>query len=618
MPTIWSTSRNLSARFGITHSEILYARFKVGQGSTDLLARAEIGQNSQDLLAKFELQGTQDLLCKFEAQATTDLLGKFGVNQDAEDLLGKFEAQTTANLLGKANIIHSEDLIGKFEAQTTAELLVKFEAQAIRDMLGKAEIKNIDTVELLSQGEIQHSGSAELLGKFDSQIIQNLLAKFEVGQGSRELLGKTVIRHDGTPVDLPASFEAQAILDLPARAEIGQDSADLLARVEIGQNSADLLSKTVIIHPAYPVWLFGKFEISLMNAHRELVSSLEIGRSTFAELLGRFEVQATAGLLGEAEIRKSSSAEFLGKAEVRHAGTPVELLGNADIKGLSSANLKARMIIFNEKNSDAYFSLWDPSDWINEVVGIGQGFITIPWVEADAIVKTCGTSSARLTSVYAPNQYKEIRFGWGGMNWGVEAAVPPEVAPTPIDTDGRGPRRRSRASRDWRREVLTSSYNDLPARLFVTRQAFNDLAASFNIVTLSVSIIQLTTWAASVYATPAYASVLGVGFAGALEAGDTYKFDWDAMVRSWVSDNDVCFRMTVTPDGEAKQVLGSEMKDDPPSGFMGPGLDGVCPVSLSRVFTAALDGNFTFNVEMKASGSADVFWQNLVVTLVKP
>ena len=53
------------------------------------------------------------------------------------------------------------------------------------------------------------------------------------------------------------------------------------------------------------------------------------------------------------------------------------------------------------------------------------------------------------------------------MNWGVEAAVSPEIAPTPIDTGGRGPRRGSRASRDRRREVPQSSYKELKAQFFV-------------------------------------------------------------------------------------------------------------------------------------------------------
>ena len=166
--------------------------------------------------------------------------------------------------------------------------------------------------------------------------------------------------------------------------------------------------------------------------------------------------------------------------------------------------------------------------------------------------------------------------------------------------------------------VRNAGVADLPAAFYVNmKQGFNDLAASFTIVTLSVSIMQLTSWAASAYATPAYSSVLNVVFAGALTAGTRYKFDWDAMVRSWTEDNDVCFRITVTPDGEAKEVLGSELKDDPPAGWIGPGLHGVSPVSLSRVFTATLDGNFTVDVEIEASGTADVFWQNLVLTMVK-
>jgi len=61
------------------------------------------------------------------------------------------------------------------------------------------------------------------------------------------------------------------------------------------------------------------------------------------------------------------------------------------------------------------------------------------------------------------------------MNWGVEAAVSPEVVPTPIDTDGRGPRWGSRASRDWRREVPQSSYKELEGIFTV-----NELAGLVN------------------------------------------------------------------------------------------------------------------------------------------
>jgi hypothetical protein len=578
-------------------SRSLLTRFEVGQDSEDLYAQFEVRQDSAELLGKGDVQqsGSAELLGKAEITHSVDLLGKGDIRQSSfNELLGKAEVQQSdsAELLGKAGITHSTELLcnaiikntgsaalyARAEVrQDSKDLFAKFEAQDTQVLYAKSEIRQADLGELYARTEVGQ-GSDELF------------AKAVVGQGSVELFGRGIVRDVG--------------------------SADLLGRFE-AQATAELLGRTVIGHPAFPVWLKAIFLIGLTNAYQDLGSRLEIGRTAFAELLGRFEAQASAELLCKAEVKNIGSAELLGKAVIRHVGT-AETLGKAVIKALSSADLGASVMVRVTKDSGTYFSFWDPSDWINEVVGVGQGFIAIPWVEADADVKTSGNSSARLTSTSNPGQYKEIRFGWGGMNWGVEVAVSPEVAPTPIDTDGRGPRRGSRASRDRRREVPQSSYNDLPARLFVTRQAFNDLAASFNIVALSVSIIQLTTWAASVYATPAYASVLGVGFAGTLDAGDTYKFDWDAMVRSWVSDNDVCFRMTVTPDGEAKQVLGSEMKDDPPSGFMGPGLDGVCPVSLSRVFTAALDGNFTFNVEMKASSSADVFWQNLVATLVKP
>ncbi|MCK4698054.1 MAG: hypothetical protein KAT53_07115, partial [Dehalococcoidia bacterium] len=329
--------------------------------------------------------------------------------------------------------------------QDSRDLLAKFEAQDIQVLYAKGEVRQADLGELYAKAEVGQ-GSGELF------------AKAVVGQGSVELIGRGIIRNVGS-ADLLGKFEAQATVELLGRAVIG--------------------------HPAFPVWLKAIFSIGLTNAHRDLGSNLRIKRTAFTELLGRFEAQASAELLGKAVIRNIGSAELLGKAVIRHMGT-AETLSKAVIRGLSSADLGASVIVRVTKDSGTYFSFWDPSDWINEVVGVGQGFIAIPWVEADADVKTSGNSSARLTSASSPGQYKEIRFGWGGMNWSFEAAVSPEIAPTPIDTDGRGPRRGSRASRDWRREVLQSSYKDLAGR-FVT-QAINDLGASF------FAMVNYTSW----------------------------------------------------------------------------------------------------------------------------
>jgi len=427
--TIWGTSRELLARFEVGQgSEVLYARYEVGQNSAGLLGGAEVQQS-----------GSVELFGKADVTHSVELLGRATIRQsNSAELFGKTEIQQSGSfeLLGECNIVHSTEL------------------------LCNASIKNIGSAVLYARSEIGQD-SRDLFAKFEAQDTQVLYARVVVRQAD--------------------------LRDLYARAEVGQGSGELFAKTEVGQGSVellgggifrnaasselkgtvyithsiDLLGKTVIGHPALPVWLNAIFSIGLTNTHRDLGSSLEIGRSAFAELFGKFEAQAITDLLGNAYIRQPGSAELLGKAIIRHVGIP-ELLCKADIRGISSANLKVRLLVIGPaKGSDAYISFFDPSDWINEVVGVGQGFIAIPWVEADAVVKTSGNSSARLTSTYVQGEYKEIRFGWGGMNWGVEAAVSPEVAPTPIDTGGRGPRRGSRAERDERREVPQSSYKEL-------------------------------------------------------------------------------------------------------------------------------------------------------------
>lgn len=409
MPIIWGASRSLPARFEVTRSEALYARFEVGQDSADLLARAEVGQDSRDLLVKFELQGAQDLLCRFEAQATTDLLGRFGVNQDAEDLLGKFEAQTTVNLFGKVNITHSIDLFGRFETQAIANLLGKANITHSIDLFGKGVIRNIDSTELLGKGEIQHSGSAELLGKFEAQTIEDLPARFEIGQDSRELFGKADIRHDGA-VDLPARFEVQVTLDLLARFEVGQDSRDLLALAEVGQDSADLLSKAVIIHPAYPVWLFGKFEVGLTNDYLDLGSILKIGRFSSSDLLGK------------ADIQHSAFAEAYGYGVIRHIGS-AEAYGHLVVKNVGTRNLPCSVAIQSLGDLYAKFSvgLWDSVMPIFDdnlifhltyVAEIGQGFIGSPVIEMDESEKMMGKDSFKITSSYEAGGCKAVGFGW--------------------------------------------------------------------------------------------------------------------------------------------------------------------------------------------------------------
>jgi hypothetical protein len=442
---IWGTFRDLPARL------------EVGQDSAELSARFEVGQDSAELLGNTIIRqpGPAELFSKAEVTHSVDLLGKGKVQQpNTAELLSKTEIQQpgSSELFGECNIVHSTEL------------------------LCNAIIENVGSAELYARAGVRQD-SRGLFAKFEAQDIQNLYAKVIIRQ---------------------AYFSA-----LPARAEVGQGSAELFAKAVVGQSSVelfgkgivrnaassdlkgtvdithsiDLLVRAVIGHPALPVWLKAIFSIGLTNAYRDLDSIIELRKATLVELLGKAVVRHpdSEELLGKAEIRQPGSTEHLGKTIIKNVGSAELLCGFA---AQSFGDLKARMIIGPAKDSGTtYISFYDPSDWINEVVGVGQGFIAIPWVEADTVVKTSGYSSARLTSASGPGQYKEIRFGWGGMNWGFEAAVSPEVAPTPINTGGRGPRRGSRASRDKRREVPQSSYKDLAA-LFVT-QLINDLYASF-------------------------------------------------------------------------------------------------------------------------------------------
>lgn len=435
--SIWGSSRSLLAQFEVgQNSEDLYARFEVRQDSADFLGKADIQQSgSAELLGKADVTHSVDLLCKGDIRqsGSTELLGRTEIQQPGSaELLGKANITRSTELLCNAIIknVSSAVLYARAEVgQDSGDLLAKFEAQDIQVLYAKGVVRQADLSELYARAEVGQ-GSGELF------------AKAVIGQGSVELLGRCIIR--------------------------GAASSDFKGIVDI-THSIDLLGKAVIGHPALPVWLKAIFSIGLTNTYRDLGSSLEIGRLAFVELLGKFEAQTTAELLSRIEVQQSGSTDLLGKAVIRQPGS-AELLGNAEIQQSGSADLEASVKIRpTTKDSDAYFSFWDPSDWINEVVGVGQGFITIPWVEADADVKTVGDSSARLTSVSSPGQYKEIRFGWGGMNWGVEAAVAPEVAPTPIDTGGRGPRRGSRAERDQRREVPESNNRELASTFTVNQ-----------------------------------------------------------------------------------------------------------------------------------------------------
>jgi len=125
--------------------------------------------------------------------------------------------------------------------------------------------------------------------------------------------------------------------DLYARLELRQDFAELLGKAEVGQNSAVLLGKGTI-RQAGSAELLCKFEA---QATTELLGKFEVGQGS-AELLGKFEAQATTELLGKFEAQATAellgrfeaqaTAELLGRAVIRHVGTPVELLSKVVIR----------------------------------------------------------------------------------------------------------------------------------------------------------------------------------------------------------------------------------------------------------------------------------------------
>jgi len=255
----------------------------------------------------------------------------------------------------------SEDLLGKFDVgQDSAELLAKVEVQqsGSAELLGKFEAQA--TAELLAKAEIQQSGSADLLARLEAQSTADLLGKFEA-QSTAELLGKAIIRNVGS-VELLGRFEAQSTADLLGRFE-AQSTAELLAKAEIQQSgSAELLCKS-------EVQQLGSSELLVKVEVRGLDSAELLGRATIrhagtpvellgrfeaqstAELLGRFEAQSTADLLGRFEAQ--STAELLGKAVIRHVGTPTEFLGRAIIRHAGTpAELLGEFVVRHEISVD--------------------------------------------------------------------------------------------------------------------------------------------------------------------------------------------------------------------------------------------------------------------------
>jgi hypothetical protein len=148
--------------------------------------------------------------------------------------------------------------------------------------------------------------------------------------------------------------------DLTARLEIGQNSTELLGKAEVGQWTGDLLCKFRVRQPG-SAELLGEFESQAIaellgkaeipqSGFADLLGNVEIQQSNSAELLGKFEAQATAELLGKVEVQQSGSAELLGKVEVQQSGSAellgkfeaqatAELLGKVEVQQLDSAEL---------------------------------------------------------------------------------------------------------------------------------------------------------------------------------------------------------------------------------------------------------------------------------------
>jgi len=135
------------------------------------------------------------------------------------------------------------------------------------DLLCNATIKNASSKELLGKAETKQPASADLLGKIAWLALPKveLLANFVVGQDSQALFGKTDIQKAGS---------AEAYGHLIIR--------------NIG--SAELSAKVTIRHVGTP---------------RELLGKLIVRYDGAVELLGRFEAQATAELLGKVIITHS-------------------------------------------------------------------------------------------------------------------------------------------------------------------------------------------------------------------------------------------------------------------------------------------------------------------------
>jgi len=547
-----------------------------------LFARVEIGQNRVDLFARFE------------------------VGQDFENLNAVFAVRmsTTIDLNAITKVHH----------------------------LGSAEIyahcivKAADSAETYGHAEIQHPASIDLYAYFyrGGGSLQDLYGKVEIQHpASVELYGKLEVIRASSSVPLYAHAEIQhsTFVELYANFNVGQDAQELYARAEVGQGTAelygyaeivndafqDLLVKVVITHS---IELYGKLVVTRIGAvqnlpvffevgqnYEDLYSHMLLGQSTHINFDGEFIVRHTGApveLYSYAIIRNVSSAELYAKFETQAI---VDLYSRVRITLSDSVDLFAKLIVGPVHDSYVYLVCDDPASWINVVMGIGQGFITIPWVEADTVVKMCGNSSARLTSNYSPQQYKEIRFGWNGLCIG---------------------------GVDFRREVLEQSVSEISAKATIRhiREDFKDLYASFEVVGVVRTYVVILPYSYNPFITTVgtdWTTVLESRFYGDSVMGDAWLLNWDAMIRTWVPGAYYSVKITLQHDGEDKVTLGYETSSRPPAGWVWDGLAaGIFPIALTRsylIFSGYPTTPFTIRVEMKASsGAFDVMWQYLTGT----
>lgn len=415
-------------------SRPLYARFEVGQNSRDLLAKFEVGQNFRDLEAALVVRASAsiDLSAKTRVYhlASAEAYAHFIIRQPASaEFYGLVEIRS----------IDSEELYASVVIQDTAELY------------GHGTIRNVASVNLPATVEVGQD-SADLYAHAEIQAIINLYAH-------------AVIRQSAS-ADLSATFEVgQGSQDLLARFEVGQGEEDLLGVFElVNIASQDLLVKVVIMHSAE---LYGKLIVTRRGDVQDLPAFFSVG-------------QNSEDLWSSMIIRHPVQLNLYGALIVRHTGTPIELYGHAIIRHPDSAetyahlvaknigsaelfcsfttqsiaDLYAKLVVGPPTYSDAYMVCNNPASWINVVMGLGDGFIAMPWVEPDYVVKACGNSSARLTSNYAPRSYKEIRFGWNGVCLG-----------SPARLSGYDGILRSRV--DFRREIPKQAFKELSAKFYI-------------------------------------------------------------------------------------------------------------------------------------------------------